>query len=774
MRDLNGREPLAGGLNVAGLQRSRATFICFVLFVLFMAIFAPLRSALAAPEEWKAAHTQALNWAREGKFEQALPALAGMQEKYPNAAPILFDRAVVLHWAGRDKEATTLYEAKISARRDIPTYVKEAMANAYFRQQNFAAARPIYEALAATGDRRARLMEAEVLIWQNDPAKAQKIYEALLKENPQDVEVYLSRGRARLGNGNNRRSIEDFDAARELAQKLGDAKKLQQIDALLAAACIRASDMSRAIVVLRPYIQNGQADPAMQADYVAALRSNGNLDQAIAEANRMWPNLTTAPLFGIRTLGDAYLRTQNYDQAIRVYDFVLQRDPKNHLAMLGLAVAKVQKGRVAEALQLYDKVIAMDPKLAEVVLDDCLYYVSLGKTWTAQRVFALLNARIPANADFYRQYADRLNSAGLPREAYKNYQILRGLPGGETTGAAGMSRTATSTGDYTQAKRLLDAFDQKQLRMPVVGQALREFEEREKGSLNANSVYYSDKNGKQIFSDGIAFESSLGGSVSFLGATNRIFLRDADANQTADFWSYGPGIRVRGINYDFSAFWALANRKNMDGNGVSLTVYPNDRSSFNVFTAMTSILDARAVNQGIMTRNYGGSYSWRTYNPPGQGETGLKEKDIYTVGYTQGNITDGNSSSFMALNWDRILRDDRFKRVMWSTYFSRIRYANPSDYYDSPNLRQAFGTGITHRTYVKRGYWEWKAFLEYGADAPEAWGLAPFVRLEYGHYFTSLLYLTTGCEYGLSLTNAANAGIGSGAFQCDINVNMSW
>ena len=413
---------------IARVRRTRAIRAFLLVFWIILLSVGQSQLVLAAADEWKAAHTQAMTWAREEKYEQALLALTQLQAKYPAVTRIYFDRAVVLQWAGKDKEATSLYETKISGIKDIPIYVKAAIADAYFRQMNFAAARNLYHAVAATGDRGARLLEAEVLIRQNDPAEAQKIYEAFLKENPNDIDVYLSRGRARLGNGDGRRAIEDFEAAQVLALKQGDVAKKRQIDALLASACIRANDSARAVLVLQPYIQTGQADPAMQADYVAGLCATGTLDQAIAEANRFWPNLDLAPTFGVRSLADAYLFSGNFDQAIRVYSLVLKREPKNHLALLGLAPAKIQKGQVAEALLLYDQVIALNQKLAEIVLNDCLYYMSTGNTDTAKRIFAVVRARIPAKADFYRQYGERLNSPGLPKDSYKNSQILRSLP----------------------------------------------------------------------------------------------------------------------------------------------------------------------------------------------------------------------------------------------------------------------------------------------------------------------------------------------------------
>ena len=744
------------------------------LLALCLALMLYPATVLAA-QPWQARHDQAIELARGNDFKQALAIMAELRNRYPNAAPLWVDSALVLHWSGDDKAATDLYETKLRQRNDLPAYLKEAMANAYYRSGVFAEARTLYKQLGANGERRFRMMEAQSLIRMNNPAESENIYRGLLKEKPDDPDVYLSRGDARLVHGDYHRAIEDFLTVKALMEKNPDADKTRKIDSLLAAAYIRASDSARAIVALEPYILNGTADIVMQADYVFAFRQNGSFEKAVDAARRLWPDLNKPPVYGVRVLGDSYLRLGDYPQAIQIYAVVLRRDPTDHFALLGSALASGLTGKIADALVKYDQVIAKDPRLAELVLDDCLYFVSLGKTWSAQRIFEVITKRIPNNAAFHRQYADRLALSGLPRAAYDNYQILRGLPGGAAAGAAGMSKAATATGDYAQAKALLNALDKQTLRTPMAAQALREYEERKKGSLNSSAVLYQDYRNKADFLTTTAFEASLGGNISLLGQTTRLSLRNTETGEGASYWAHGAGVRIRGIKYDFKALWDQNNIANMDGNQFSLDLFPNDKATVNFFSTMSPMDTAEALNQRIMARTYGGSYSWRRFATPSPGGTILRVQDYFTVGYSESSLTDGNKSNNVNFNWDRLLRDDRFKRLTWSTYLSRQRYAFSSPYYYSPGLRHTIGTGLTERTYVKRGYWEWKAFVEFGGAQPFPWDFSPFVRLEYGHFFTSLLFATAGCEYGFSTKNEqGNPAIGFGRFQCDLNINLLW
>ncbi len=747
---------------------------CVSWLLVLVIVFSVFPAGALAAEPWQASHDKGIELARAGDFKQALVIFADLRSRYPNAAPVWIDSAMVLHWSGDDKGATDFYEAKLRIRRDLPVYLKEAMANAYSRQERFAEALPLLQELSAGGERRYRIRTAELLIRTQNPAEAQRIYEAYLAMNPEDLEVLISRGQARLINGDNRKAAEDLELASKIADKKGDAERKRQADSLWSAASLRSNDIAQAIAILKPYIDTKQADPVMQADYIYALRLNGKFAEAIAAAAGFWPDLKKAPVYGVRVLGDVFLKNGNLQEAIGAYAIVLAAEPKNQLAMLGTAVAKGLLGQVAESLQLYDRVLSQDKRLAEVVLDDCLFFVSQGKLWTAQRVFALLNQKVPPNAAFYRHYSDKLLLSGLPREAYKNYLVLRGLPGGETAGKAGIAKAATAVGDYGQARSVLNTLDRQQLKNPVAAQAVREYEEREKGALGSSFVYYRDYKGKENTIAEASFWQHIAGNVRLMGQTRRIHLRNTDNGDVADYTTLSSGLWIRGMKYDLRAWWDFANLTGLDGHRIDFSLYPNDISSLTLYTNYRPVDEADAVRQRIMARNYGAYYTWRTMVPSPDGSR-PRERDSFTVAYSEGNFTDGNKNNSQSIEWSRTLRDDPQRRLIWSSYFRRSGYAFTSNLYDSPALRQTFGTGLANRLKMKRGYWEWKAFVEYGGDHPFAWDFSPYLRLEYGHYFTSLFYLTTGCEYGLTSKNArGSSSIDFSKFQCDLNVNLSW
>ena len=373
-----------------------------------------------------------------------------------------------------------------------------------------------------------------------------------------------------------------------------------------------------------------------------------------------------------------------------------------------------------------------------------------------------------------RRAARRPEAKLLPREAYRNYEILRGLAGGETAGKAGMSRATTAAGDYERSRSLLESLDRQELRTPTAAQALREYEEREKGYWRSGLAFYRDYKGKETVAATEEFAANLGGSVTLLGQSRRMHLRDADTGATANYWTQSVGTAWRSLHHEVTAWGDFRNVANLNGSRLEWIWRPNDLTSWTFYQASTPVDEVVAFQDRIMLRSVGGRYSWQTFSS-GADPRGQRIRNIYTVGYSEGSLTDGNKRSAQSFNWDRVLRDDEYRKVMLSAYYSRSRYRFTADAYDSPALRQTIGLGMSWRHYVRRSYWEWQLFLEYGGDSPSPWDFSPYARLEYGHFFTRLFYLTAGCEYGVSTRNMrGSSALDFGKFQCDMNLNLSW
>ena len=105
---------------------------CVSWLLVLVVVFSVFPAGALAAEPWQASHDKGIELARAGDFKQALVIFSDLRSRYPNAAPVWIDSAMVLHWSGDDKGATDFYEAKLRIRRDLPVYLKEAMAGKTF------------------------------------------------------------------------------------------------------------------------------------------------------------------------------------------------------------------------------------------------------------------------------------------------------------------------------------------------------------------------------------------------------------------------------------------------------------------------------------------------------------------------------------------------------------------------------------------------------------------------------------------------------------------
>ena len=675
----------------------------------------------------------------------------------------------VLNWAQKHSDAVALYEEKLKLRRkDLPNFVKMAVADSYYQKGDFATSASLYHDVAISGDKKAQIGEAQALMRQGDPASAQKIYEALLRAKPGDQDVYLSRGNTRMLAGDYAKAIDDFEAAIKFVPT-GDAGKAarRELSATLARAYIRAHDPGQAIAILKPFIESGDSDLYMQSDYVYAYRLNSSYEQAIAVAKKIWPDFSKVNTYGLQAVGDSYLRSNKPELAIPIYTVILQREPENQNVRIAMAFAKTLSNQVAEGIQLYDQAISADARLAEFAMDDCIYFVTLGRTWTAQKIFALLSTKVPNQSAFYKQYADKLAMSEFPRDAAKYYSVLRGLPGGATAGTSGVSSAATATGDYQQARKLLDSLSTDQLRTAAAAQASREYEERARGNVSASAVSVDDvKKQKQTFSAQLNAEQNVGGNLSVLGHVGHYFLKDDGEGTSTSMQTTGGGLRYRTSQFDFKAWMYAYGLSGMNGPSVSLDYYQSDRTIWGAKFQKTPLLtDVLAMNSGIMTSNYDFSFTR---------QIGLKDR--VTATYGRGSIDDGNMTNTYGVNYDKTLDNNRKTRTIWSTYYDRKTWNFTSPLYESPASRDSIGTGIARRLYIPKGYWEFKFFpLAWSKDAGEPADYSPWARLEYGHHWTKDQYMVLGCEVGMTTQNAlGDNNIGLGYRQCDINYYWGW
>ena len=87
----------------------RAPCARLVTAVLILAIGELLAPPAARAQN--AERVEAVQWARDGEYDRAITRLRELRAAYPQDAPIAADLAVILQWAGRDKESLEVFDS---------------------------------------------------------------------------------------------------------------------------------------------------------------------------------------------------------------------------------------------------------------------------------------------------------------------------------------------------------------------------------------------------------------------------------------------------------------------------------------------------------------------------------------------------------------------------------------------------------------------------------------------------------------------------------------
>ncbi|MBP1762968.1 MAG: Tetratricopeptide repeat-containing protein [Firmicutes bacterium] len=713
--------------------------------------------------------------AQDGQFSASLEIFKQLVQRYPTEPAILFDYITVLNWSGNNRSAIELFETlKVSS---VPDYVKSSAAGAYYQMGDYKAAQKLFHEAAANGNHKAVIGDAQSLIRMGNAA-GYAIYDKLLTQNPDDLEVYLSRASMRMLGREYAPAIADFQRAASLVKPgaEGIAQK-RQIDYQLAISHIRSGDQGRAVLLLKPYIQDKTADVWMQSDYLLALRLNSDYKAAIAEGERLWPDYGKVPVFGLQALADSYLRNGQFQPAEKCYQHIIQREPNSTDAQLGLAYSRVAQGKTGQGLAYYRQALDAKPQLAAVVLDDAYALIGQGRYAAGQAVYGLVLERFPDVPVFRQELATVLVDHGMPRQAYEQFDYLAKLPGGEIAGNAGRVQTAASVGDYRAAGAAAGILREKYSRNAVAQAALADFENRRRGGLYAGFTHSDNYKGIDSNEVWIAAEQNIGGSYSVLAALGSNHIMDKPAGESATLRNQSVGLRYTGIRYE-GEMWLdnYQNNGSFTSYRISNRYYWDDRTHLNVNFGKSPVLDVQALDPGniegfgrIMSKYYAVAF-----------QRAIGAKDSFTFDVSREFYSDGNRVNGYGLRWDHILLSKEKKSLDWFVYGKRSNFKyqqiNGVDtVYESPTVRQAYGTGVTEKWVIPEGYWQATTGLEWGRDRPDPNDFSPFFRLEYGHDFSADHAFLIGAEYGARTNHLYDeSGLHFGYHQYDIRYRAAW
>jgi biofilm PGA synthesis protein PgaA len=716
------------------------------------------------------AYNYALMLARNGQFPLSLEIFKKLAVSTANPA-VLYDYAVVLTWADNYGAAINVYEQQIrTLKGQLPSYAANSIAGAYYRTGNYSEAQKLYHISAESGDMQAKRWEAESLMRMNRIFEANQIYEELIFKSPADAENYLSRASMLILAGDTVSAALDVDKALTLISDTPEGQeKRQKIRSDMAVAFIQSGDCSKGIVLLQPLIADKSASMKNQANYIFALRLNGDYKLAISEAGKLWPEYKNVPDFGLQALADAYLHTHELVKAISIYDVILQRNNSGtnlQAIKLGKGFAYMEKGDFKQGTDLYRAVLAVRPEHSNIMADDAAYFMQHDNINAGKELYESLLKIFPDNELYLKQYAALLAGKEMPREAFREYRTLNSLKNGALVGMAGMVNTAAEFGDYKTAAGAAKYLSDHYAGSAIAGQAINKYQAITRGSQETGFSILEDYKGNDVKTENLSASYHLDGRFTVLvGSANK---KVSDEKSSTTLRTNSAGVEYQDVKLD-AALWL--DKYNI-GRGFSsyhftANHYFDDWSKLGIQVGRLPIEDSEALLQPVMATNYQLSFEHR-----------FNRKDMYNIALTSSKYSDGNHSAAIDAEFTHTMAKTEEKQLDWFLSLSRLGYKqqqiNGEDtVYESPEVREAYSFGVKQKWAGPRSYWETTLSAVWDRDRPEEFGFSPSGSVEYGYDFSKYSSLVFGGAYGFH-TNVDSKKLGFGFRQYYINYCGTW
>ncbi|HUC67350.1 MAG TPA: poly-beta-1,6 N-acetyl-D-glucosamine export porin PgaA [Stellaceae bacterium] len=432
----------------------------------------------------------AIALARRGKTAEALSILERLARQTPNDAALAGDLVVVLTWAGRDQEAIRRFRAL--PRKARADYVVLAVAQAQRFEHHYASALSLYRdgIIRFPGDPRFRAGEIETLVDAGQAKAADVEVRRALTGSRESVDLLIAAAYAAEAAG---RPVDALHyAQRALDVAPADREALRQkalaIDAMgapdvaldLAAAhpgLLTAAETSRlmgdaaadlvrwdAVEPVAEPRRFAAADRAIAAldrliarfsaagpeaagalrrarcDRIVAYFDRARMRDAVAEYESLARSGVAVPAYALQAAAGAYLALRQPETARDLYRRVVETEPRNVQARLGLFHALVETEEFDAAFQVVDATAATtspwiplkgspdpvanpDKLAADVAAANARLYA--GELAEADRRFSAMSARAPNNSELLADLAETYEARGWPRRSEGTLQIAR-------------------------------------------------------------------------------------------------------------------------------------------------------------------------------------------------------------------------------------------------------------------------------------------------------------------------------------------------------------
>jgi len=196
-----------------------------------------------------------------------------------------------------------------------------------------------------------------------DVAGALEIFEKLLSDEPENLQVNSLLGNTYFEKQDFKKALDRVNKAIELAPNSHD----EYYNKALVLGGLQQFDEAMVL-----YDKALAINPKHDESWInkgALISNQGNYDEAITY---LMKGLEINPenLIGLESMGITLCKMNKNTEALRYYDIVLKIDPKNPNAFYGKSVVCARDGDILECLSNLEKVITIDSKFKEIAKSD--------------------------------------------------------------------------------------------------------------------------------------------------------------------------------------------------------------------------------------------------------------------------------------------------------------------------------------------------------------------------------------------------------------------
>lgn len=714
-------------------------------------------SLAVAQENLQQKKDEAVLLARAGNYNKALNELATLRAQGYDCEN---DEIVILNWAQRYSEAIKLYEKR---QQDIrPDYVLLSVAGSYYALEQYTTAANLYKAVAANGDKMAQLWELQSLAKLNNKDLAEKKYQQLLSLEPTNISLQLSFGEFKLEQGQYREALTIF---KNLLNN--PAVNSSDLRHKIGVCYIKSGEFQLGALALKELLKQENDDAKFtKADYILALRLNGDYQLAINESLRLFDNYQKMPDYAIQAVGDAYLYTKNYDKAIELYQYLLQSLNSNKFLVkhlkAALAYAHILKGNNNLAQKYYHELLTEYPEYADFVMRDIDNLLSIGRTKAADDVYKVV--RMLLDQDIYcQEYANLLEKN---EKHIRAISVYKELADDNYAAQKSLAEDALLLKDYSLARNSINKFKEDTDTKSMVSTTEQKFIERERGTVIVGYSYDSDYKGNNHNSYTVGGQSLVTDNVSLTYAREENVVKNNELR--TNYKTDKVGFILQNYNNNF--FGEIEQYHNdIDDNGynVGFTHYFDDDENLSVAISEKPLNEAGAIAENILNKSENISY-----------KKILGKKDTYNLDMVVSHLSDGNKMVGYSGQWQHRYYDENNFIKEWWLYFNNSSYdkqvINGEDTaYESPEKRESYGVALYRYQGLENSYWENNLRLGWERDKPEKYSFGTSLELRAGKKIGYNQWLNIGVEYGVR-TDENKSGLNFSYRNYDISYQIRW